>query len=193
MKRAESQVQTRQALLNAAVEVFGEHGLHGATLDDVASRAGLTKGAVYSNFGSKEELFLECFTTSFNRRRPTADKLNQLILDGDLDGASRVYQQIWADADTAQWLLGIEFLLWAKRVPRIRAMTTEFLDQATTATVEDVRAVSNGMERPDLRSMVIALAALDLGLGLLEDLVDDLDRPRTYVHVASRLLGGNPI
>ena len=49
---------TRQSLLDAAAQVFSERGFHGATLDDVAAAAGFTKGAVYSNFKSKDDLFL---------------------------------------------------------------------------------------------------------------------------------------
>ncbi len=50
--------QTRQYLLQAAAQVFAERGFHGASLDEVAAAAGFTKGAVYSNFKNKEDLFL---------------------------------------------------------------------------------------------------------------------------------------
>jgi AcrR family transcriptional regulator len=49
---------TRTHLLAAAAEVFAKRGYHGATLDEVAELAGFSKGAVYSNFSSKEALFL---------------------------------------------------------------------------------------------------------------------------------------
>jgi AcrR family transcriptional regulator len=43
--------------LDAALAVFAERGFNGASLDEVAAAAGLTKGAIYSNFASKDELF----------------------------------------------------------------------------------------------------------------------------------------
>ncbi|HWH50819.1 MAG TPA: TetR/AcrR family transcriptional regulator [Gemmatimonadaceae bacterium] len=46
-------------ILNAALEVFGEHGLAAARLDDIAKRAGLSKGTIYLYFPNKEELFRE--------------------------------------------------------------------------------------------------------------------------------------
>ena len=49
---------TRRHLLDAAAIVFAREGFHGATLDEVAKLAGFTKGAVYSNFKSKDDLFL---------------------------------------------------------------------------------------------------------------------------------------
>src|SRR6195952_3311285 len=50
--------ETRRSVLDAAFEVFGERGIAASSLAEVAARAGLTKGAVYSNFVSKDELVL---------------------------------------------------------------------------------------------------------------------------------------
>ncbi|UIJ35597.1 TetR/AcrR family transcriptional regulator [Allobranchiibius sp. GilTou73] len=50
--------QTRRKVLDAAYVVFGERGIAGTSLEQVAAAAGLTKGAVYSNFRSKDELVL---------------------------------------------------------------------------------------------------------------------------------------
>ncbi|MBG6213774.1 MAG: TetR/AcrR family transcriptional regulator [Cryobacterium sp.] len=47
----------RADILRAATDQFFESGYLGTKLDDVATRAGYTKGAVYSNFGSKQDLF----------------------------------------------------------------------------------------------------------------------------------------
>lgn len=49
--------QVRTRLLAAAAEVFAERGYADAGLTEIAARAGFTKGAVYSNFSSKQELF----------------------------------------------------------------------------------------------------------------------------------------
>jgi TetR/AcrR family transcriptional regulator len=46
-------------ILSAALEVFGEHGLAAARLEDIAKRAGLSKGTIYLYFPNKEELFRE--------------------------------------------------------------------------------------------------------------------------------------
>ena len=58
LTRAESAALTRRRLLEAAQRVFFERGFHGASLEAVAEEAGLTKGAVYSQFASKADLFL---------------------------------------------------------------------------------------------------------------------------------------
>ena len=52
---------TKEHLLEAAAIVFARDGFHGASLDDIAALAGFTKGAVYSNFASKEDLFFAVY------------------------------------------------------------------------------------------------------------------------------------
>lgn len=50
---------TRQKLLDAAAQVFAEEGLDAASVEAICERAGFTRGAFYSNFETKDELFLE--------------------------------------------------------------------------------------------------------------------------------------
>jgi AcrR family transcriptional regulator len=52
----------RRRLLDAALEVFAERGFDTANLDQVAAAAGLSKGAIYSNFTSKDDLFYAMMT-----------------------------------------------------------------------------------------------------------------------------------
>jgi AcrR family transcriptional regulator len=58
LTRAEQQSRTRAALVASARRVFGRDGFYGANLAAIAREAGLTKGAVYSNFDGKADLFL---------------------------------------------------------------------------------------------------------------------------------------
>jgi AcrR family transcriptional regulator len=58
LNRRERQEQTRELLLNAAAMVFARRGYHEASVEEIASEAGFSTGAVYSNFAGKEELFL---------------------------------------------------------------------------------------------------------------------------------------
>ena len=51
-------------ILDAALSVFAERGLAAARLDDIAKRAGLSKGTIYLYFPNKEELFREVVRTS---------------------------------------------------------------------------------------------------------------------------------
>lgn len=58
MRRTKEEAErTRQALLDAALRVFGRLGYAPASLDDIACEAGLTRGAIYHHFGGKAELY----------------------------------------------------------------------------------------------------------------------------------------
>lgn len=52
-------------ILEAALAVFGEQGLAGARIDDIAERAGISKGTVYLYFASKDDLFREVLRDTF--------------------------------------------------------------------------------------------------------------------------------
>lgn len=56
MRQSERKAHTRACLLEAAADLFAEHGIAGASVDAIAARAGRTVGALYGHFASKEEL-----------------------------------------------------------------------------------------------------------------------------------------
>jgi AcrR family transcriptional regulator len=58
MTREQSKANTRERLLAAARSAFASSGFHGASVEDIASRAGFSTGALYSKFDGKEDLFL---------------------------------------------------------------------------------------------------------------------------------------
>lgn len=73
--------------MDAALEIFGEHGLAGARLEDIAHRAGVSKGTIYLYFESKEELFREVVRSTVvaaleeGERRPRAATATAQLLD----------------------------------------------------------------------------------------------------------------
>lgn len=77
---------TRQKLLDAAAQVFAEEGLDAASVEAICERAGFTRGAFYSNFETKDELFLE-LAGRVARERVDAvrERVAKLEMEGDLD------------------------------------------------------------------------------------------------------------
>jgi len=63
-KRREASEQRRQAILDAAIDVFAAKGFAAARLDDVAVRAGVAKGTIYLFFKDKEDLFEQILLTA---------------------------------------------------------------------------------------------------------------------------------
>src|SRR5260370_15782613 len=60
VRRRLSREVRREQLLAVAEETFVELGYQGASLEDVAARAGVTRPLLYNYFESKDELYLEC-------------------------------------------------------------------------------------------------------------------------------------
>jgi TetR/AcrR family fatty acid metabolism transcriptional regulator len=87
--------QRQQEILAAAQAVFAEEGFHGATMDDIAARAGLAKGTLYLYFSSKRELFLSVLKHRFEEMRRT---LREVIYSGD-DFSAQVEAVIRAHGD----------------------------------------------------------------------------------------------
>lgn len=67
MTRAEQHAQTRERLLVAAEQVIARLGYGGASIDLISAEAGYSKGAIYSNFDSKEDLFLALLEFYMNK------------------------------------------------------------------------------------------------------------------------------
>src|SRR4029078_9388082 len=78
---------TRQKLLDAAAQVFAEVGLDAASVEAICDRAGFTRGAFYSNFDRKDELFLELAgTVARERVQAVRDRVRELERQGALEG-----------------------------------------------------------------------------------------------------------
>ena len=133
--------QTREYLLQAAAQVFAERGFYAATLDEVAAAAGFTKGAVYSNFKNKEDLFLALLEDSYARE---ITALRATIDGSDIPPEARIgdfVSLIGGELDRVPNMgaLYLEFHLYALRSPAARARMNE-LEQ------EDVRAIADILE-----------------------------------------------
>ena len=66
--REEQRALTRTRVIEAAVRVFARSGFHGASVHTIAREAGVTTGAIYSNFAGKEDLFFAVFEEHIARQ-----------------------------------------------------------------------------------------------------------------------------
>ena len=76
LTRQESRLETRTRLLESAAQLFARGGYEGASVDLIAESAGYSKGAFYSNFESKEAIFLELLDA---HKRREIEALAQLL------------------------------------------------------------------------------------------------------------------
>ncbi len=167
--------QTRARLLQAASEVFAKHGYDRSSLDDVAAAAGLTKGAVYSSFASKDELFYALMRERIDERLAlvaTAVGRQTTLQDTTRDAGAGLAELIFSQTD---WqLLFIEF--WARAV-RDESLRKEFARQRRAAReliarFIDEQAAQLGIDLP-APSDQLAVAVLALSNGIaIEQLAD---------------------
>jgi AcrR family transcriptional regulator len=165
--RADQREDTRRRLLDAARRVFLRRGFHGASLDLVAEEAGFTKGAVYSRFDSKADLFLALLDERITER---IAEMNAVAAAerGTLDLGSALARQWDAKlrTDEAWSLLLIEFRLHAARDQavnrRYAALHGKLRD--AMATFIAAEAEENGEVLP-VSPADVARAALAMGTG----------------------------
>jgi AcrR family transcriptional regulator len=143
--------QTRDYLLKAAEQVFAERGFHAASLDEVAAVAGFTKGAVYSNFKNKDDLFIALLEARYEQEMEDLRR----ILDSSggppeaqlNDLAEHIRQQFESGGDT--WAaLDMEFCLYALRNPSAREKLAAFrrMDAESVAAMIAAERKRQGIE-----------------------------------------------
>ncbi|MFD1936703.1 TetR/AcrR family transcriptional regulator [Nonomuraea mangrovi] len=106
--------QTRARLLEAAFTVFAERGFQSTSIEDICTQAGFTRGAFYSNFASKDELFLALFDLQGQR---VLDRLRRIDPPSGDDAFTRVVEAaVETSEDERRWhLVSAEFNLYAIR------------------------------------------------------------------------------
>jgi AcrR family transcriptional regulator len=123
LTRAEAKARTRERLLGAAAHVFAQKGFAGASVEEIAESAGYSTGALYSNFSSKEQLFLELLSARRSRGLERQGAVTAQLLEkaaaGDeepLSVLSEFFAKV-AGRDTELAVLQAEFWLYAVRNP----------------------------------------------------------------------------
>jgi AcrR family transcriptional regulator len=170
LTRAQTKARTREQLLRAAARVFARKGFAGASVEEIAESAGYSIGALYSNFHSKEQLFLELLTARTRPGGAYSDEVIAAVGDGAADpvaALSRLLAAV-ADADTDFMALQAEFWLYAVRNPvAMEAFAGWQREQA--AAMESL--VAAALRSCDVTGDVPVEAVTTLVFGLFQGLV----------------------
>ncbi|MFC5749086.1 helix-turn-helix domain-containing protein [Actinomadura rugatobispora] len=208
--RRERRERTRAALLGAAQRLWAERGIHGASLDDVAAEAGLTKGAVYSNFTGKTDLLLallERWTgagigtetyTELTGTELTGTELTGTELTGArpagnshspeerFDRAGDAYaRRMSGEGARLAALLLVEFWLYGMRDGQAGERLSGWYAERRAGLAEDLRD-ADGVTAADRAALAVAL---DFGLAM-QHLLDPGRVPaELYAHGMRLVLG----
>ena len=136
--------QTRRDILDAAARAFARRGYHGASVEAVAAEAGMSTGAVYSNFKSKEDLFLTLYEERIAARARELRTATSEAVDAGEAVASAAANVTSMFRASPEWLLlYFEFAIHAARDPkfarRFRALRRKGLDELTRGIEEGLR------------------------------------------------------
>jgi AcrR family transcriptional regulator len=165
LTRKERQERTRCHLLEAAGRVFARRGLAHASVDEVAADAGFTKGAVYANFRSKEELFLAMLDARFEQR--LAEMARALSTDEPPEAQARTAARDFVEylkSDPEWERLFFEAALHASRDEAFRVQLTRRYAAMREQMAEILRARTQsagfdpGVPFEDLARMVFAMS-----------------------------------
>lgn len=154
---------TRERILDAAEDVFLARGFAAATVQEIAKAADYTTGALYSNFGSKAELFLEVF----RRRQDVQDKVWRQALDSIVssdDVAAAMGPALREATYEPDWYAAVfEFYGFVARDDELRPKAGELLQKFEPVLSDLFTKIGNTSSLPDDR-LAAAITGLMRGL-----------------------------
>ena len=196
LTRKQKQAETREQLLEAAERVFLRRGLAGSSVEEIAAEAGFTRGAFYSNFESKDQLFIELLQDRVYRNYA---RMVDRVEDEGGEPRERLRRGIEMvrdvqDDEQGRWLfrLWLECLTQAARDEEFRKLAAGFWSGNRKLMAESGSAQWKELGRkPPLPPEQIAtgMIALDIGLAIQHMVDPDAVPLDLYVPLYEELFG----
>jgi len=198
LSRAEQNDRNRALLLAAARRVFLQRGYFAATLDQIADEAGFSKGAVYSRFASKADMFLALLEDRIAERAGQNAQLAE-DLAGTGNFAAVIDLAERAERGAPGWrLLVTEFRIHAARDPELNRRYAALHARTVDGVAQVIAAVSKegaeGLPFPP-RQLAELMLTIETGRALEQIAnLDALGGPGLPVlHRLADLLAGQPM
>ncbi len=158
---------TKKKILDAAARCFSEGGYAKTTMDKIAEEAGVSKGALYWHFRSKEELFIELKERSIAEVREQFEKLfsQKKSFELKLNEAMALYLSSLVPEKREVARLNAEFLAEAPKIPKLNNMLKDqykLIQSLLASTIQE--AIKRGELRKDIDQNMLStilLAMLD--------------------------------
>ena len=165
---------TRAAVLVAAEAVFVELGFHRTTIEFIAEKAGFTKGAVYSSFANKDEIFLELLQVRVKQR--AAFVAAAVAREVDVAAKPRALGKALARLamEDPHWTpLLMEFWIHALREPGLRQALANVRHQLRDAVAEGFVGPQHARVKSDLNADALTTIIFALSNGLAMEWATD--------------------
>ena len=165
--------EAKERIIQAALQVYAEKGPYEATMDDVAKKLGVSKGALYLYFKSKEELMNEIVKRPEQSiRRFLQSLLGTKNLDKSLDDA---FEHNRYRAQQNRRSLLFDFIGEASRNPSTRITLSETYEQ-TVKTLTDFLANQNTELKENKALLYQAISLLSLYIGTVASSILSADK-----------------
>lgn len=131
----------REQILDVAVQVFGQHGFHGASMNDVAEAAGVTKPVLYQHFDSKQDLYLALLEDVGHRMLHAIARATSGAPNGKVQtelGFQAYFRFVAADRDAFLLLFGTQANRDAESTAVIRRITDEAAEAIAPLIAADI-------------------------------------------------------
>jgi AcrR family transcriptional regulator len=168
MTREQSRAHTRERLLGAARSVFARSGFHGASVEEIASVAGFSTGALYSNFDGKEDLFLALMEREIDEHaREIAEAVRERASVAERAAGGARQWMTMIEREPEPLLLFMEF--WAYGVrdaeirPKVAAQFAHMREVLTKLVADGVREFDLELDIP-AEQLAIVIDALADGI-----------------------------
>lgn len=167
LTREDAREQTTQRLLDAAQKLIAKKGLSAASVEDIAEAAGYTRGAFYSNFGSKDDLFIELLRRDHDETHAEFKALqnDSIPLDHIHTRSREIYARMYRDNES--FMNWTEARMLATRDARFRGKLNALLAEKRA---EIARFIDYFYERagaaPPVPSTVMAMGFMSLFEGV---------------------------
>ena len=139
LSRDDSREQTTQRLLDAALKLIAKKGLEAASVETLAAAAGYTRGAFYSNFSSKDDLFIELLRRDHQKATAELNALRDASLPVDQvqSRAREIYGQMYRDNES--FMIWTEARMLAARDVRFRAKLNALMTEKRAQIADFIR------------------------------------------------------
>ncbi|WP_062817020.1 TetR/AcrR family transcriptional regulator [Alcanivorax sp. NBRC 102024] len=179
LSRAESQILTKQRIVESASRLFLEKGFVGTSLEEVAREAGYTIGAIYSNFGNKVEIgiaVVDQLLTGLTRRVLDA------FMEGDYENLSDALEGIWValepDWGSSSWTrLETEIMMSATKDHQFQMSIGHRYEQVQRlirSALEKIYSIIGTPPPTDIDAKALSILGLIVGLGLQRTMNRDM-------------------
>ncbi|MGI6434113.1 MAG: TetR/AcrR family transcriptional regulator [Syntrophomonadaceae bacterium] len=183
----------REAIVEAAIQVFSRKGYHNTRMEEIALVAGAGKGTIYEYFNSKLELFQEILFKGWRvfEENTTVEEIDSMpireLLQGLISGHLRFFKEHSQLTRVTFWdveSIDQELMAWARRIRTDKEQRVQLLIEA---------AIARGEVRADLDARVISrLVCAIIPYFAAAEVInnEDIDPHRLAAQLTSALLNG---